>query len=163
MITGSLLNARLNQLGVSHHKLIAVGLGVIVSATLVLLALSLIGRLTAAALITLVVISHVGHAVVRANAVQGALEPLPDIAGVASAVTTGLQMVVGAITSAVAAALFDGRTAIAMTGTMSLCATGAVLTYMIVVLPAERRRVATGEHARVLTEDDLVDVPVEVG
>lgn len=163
LLTGSLLNARLNRQGISHHKLIAYGLGVIVSTTVLLLALSLLGVLTPAPLIAMIIISHVGHAIVRANAVQGALEPLPDIAGVASAMTTGLQMVVGATTSAVAATLFDGRTAIAMTGTMTLCATGALLTYMFVVRPAERHRRETGEHAQPLAEEDTVDVPVEVG
>lgn len=163
LLFGSLLNARLNRQGVSHYTLIAVGLWVILVSTLVLLALSLTGHLTAAPLIALIVISHVGHAVVRANAVQGALEPLPEIAGVASAVITGLQMVVGATTSAIAAALFDGRTATAMTGTMTVCAVGAMLAYLLVVRPAERRRAATGEHPRPLDEGEMLEVPVEVG
>lgn len=163
LLTGSLLNAQLNRNGISHHKLIGVGLGVIVVATLVLLAMSLFGALTAAPLIALIVISHVGHAIVRANAVQGALEPMPEIVGVASAVITGLQMVVGASTSAIAATLFDGRTANAMTGTMTFCAVGAVLTYVLVVRPADRKRGHTAEHARVISDEDVVDLSVEVG
>lgn len=163
LLTGSLLNAQLNRNGISHHTLIAVGLGVIVVATLILLALSFTGVLTASLLIAMIVISHVGHAIVRANGVQGALEPVPDIAGVASAVTTGLQMVIGASTSAIAAMLFDGKTANAMTGTMTVCAVGAMLTYVFVVRPADQKRIHTGEHISVLTDEDVVDLSVEIG
>lgn len=163
LLTGSLLNAQLNRNGISHHTLIAVGLGVIVVATLILLALSFTGVLTASFLIALIVISHVGHAIVRANGVQGALEPVPDIAGVASAVTTGLQMVIGASTSAIAAMLFDGKTANAMTGTMTVCAVGAMLTYVLVVRPADQKRIHTSEHIRVVADEDVIDLSVEVG
>ncbi|MEP6621146.1 MAG: hypothetical protein ABJE47_17610 [bacterium] len=48
-------------------------------------------------------------------------------------------MIVGAIASAVAASLFDGRTAVAMAATMTVCAFGAVCVYGFVVRPAERR------------------------
>ena len=146
LVGGSLLNARLNRRGVSHRKLIRVGLTIIVSVALSLLALSFTSLLGPAVIIALIVISHVGHGIVRANAAQGALEPLPDIAGVASAVITGMQMVIGATASAVAAELFDGKTAIAMAGTMSVCAVGAFCAYMFVVRPAERRLGITGVH-----------------
>jgi DHA1 family bicyclomycin/chloramphenicol resistance-like MFS transporter len=124
---------------VSHVRLITWGLATIATLAVVLLALAVTGRITPALLIGLVIVSHVGHAVVRANAAQGALEPLPEIAGVASAALTGLQMIVGATASAVAASLFDGHSAIAMTATMSVCAVGALLVYMLIVRPAERR------------------------
>jgi DHA1 family bicyclomycin/chloramphenicol resistance-like MFS transporter len=48
-------------------------------------------------------------------------------------------MVVGGLASAVAASLFDGRSALAMTGTMAVCALGALGVYVVVVRPAERR------------------------
>jgi DHA1 family bicyclomycin/chloramphenicol resistance-like MFS transporter len=98
-----------------------------------------------------VVVSFIFHAIVRANAVQGALEPVPEIAGVASAVVTGFTMLVGALASAVAAALFDGRTPLAMTGTMATCSLAALGVYFIVVRPAERRFHL--EHRHVHTEE----------
>ena len=140
LVAGSFLNARLNRRGVSHSLLIRVGLGTIVAGSLVLAVLSRTTLLSPTIVVTLIVISHVGHAVVRANSVQGALEPMPEIAGVASAVITGLQMVVGAGASATAALLFDGRTAIAMTGTMLICSTGALAVYWFVVRPAIERQ-----------------------
>ncbi|MEO7998083.1 MAG: multidrug effflux MFS transporter [Gemmatimonadaceae bacterium] len=163
LVAGSLLNARLNRRGLSHQKLIAIGLVVIASTSLTLFALSFTTMLQPTILISMIIISHVGHAVVRANSVQGALEPLPDIAGVTSAVVTGMQMVVGASTSAIAATLFDGHSAIAMTGTMSLCAVGALSTYLFVVRPAERKRAKEKVGDSVMAEADFVDVPVEVG
>ena len=139
LIGGSFANARLNRRGVSHTRLIAAGLATIVAVALVLLVLAATRLLTAWLLVPLVVVSFVGHAIVRANAVQGALEPMPEIAGVASALLTGLQMIVGALASAVAAALFDGRSALAMTGTMAICASAAISIYVTLVRPAERR------------------------
>jgi DHA1 family bicyclomycin/chloramphenicol resistance-like MFS transporter len=90
-------------------------------------------------LVPLAVVGFVGQGIVRPNAVQGALEPLPTIAGVASAVLSGLQMLTGALASALVAALFDGRSALAMTGIMAVCAVGAVLVYVALVRPAEHR------------------------
>lgn len=49
------------------------------------------------------------------------------------------KMIVGALASAVAAALFDGRSALAMTGTMAICASAAISIYLALVRPAERR------------------------
>lgn len=163
LVVGSLLNARLNRRGISHQKMIAAGLVVIATASVALFALSFTTLLQPAVLIGMIIVSHVGHAIVRANSVQGALEPLPDIAGVASAVVTGMQMVVGASTSAIAATLFDGHSAIAMTGTMSLCALGALGTYFGVVRPGERKRAKEKVGSNTIVAADFIDVPVEVG
>jgi DHA1 family bicyclomycin/chloramphenicol resistance-like MFS transporter len=81
----------------------------------------------------------VGQGIVRPNAAQGALEPMASIAGVASAVLSGTQMLTGALASAVVAALFDGHSAIAMTGMMAACSTVSALVYFTIVRPAERR------------------------
>jgi DHA1 family bicyclomycin/chloramphenicol resistance-like MFS transporter len=138
-VIGSFANAFLNRRGVSHSVMISWGLTTIASLAVVLLLLALVGFLAPATLIGLVIVSHVAHSIVRANSTQAALEPVPEIAGVASAVLTGLQMIVGAAASAIAATLFDGHTAIAMTATMSTCAVGAFVIHRLVVRPAERR------------------------
>jgi len=142
LMAGSLTNARLSHRGISHTRIIKAGMAVVVATAVVLLLLATTGLLRWWLLVPLVVLSHVGQGVVRPNASQGALEPMPDIAGVASAVLTGLQMLVGALASGIAAALFDGHTARAMTATMVLCSLGAAAVYALVVRPAERRGVA---------------------
>lgn len=143
LVVGSLLNARLNRMGVSHTRLIAMGLVTIAAIAVLLFTLAWSGVLNPPLLVGLVVVSFVGHAIVRANAAQGALEPMPEIAGVASAVLTGLQMVVGAVASAIAAALFDGHSAIAMTGMMSVCSVSALTVYFAVVRSADARQAAS--------------------
>jgi DHA1 family bicyclomycin/chloramphenicol resistance-like MFS transporter len=151
LVFGAFLNARLNRRGVSHTKLIAVGMIMVASVASLLFTLAWAGMLIAPLLVPLVVLSFIFHAIVRANAVQGALEPVPEIAGVASAVVTGFTMLVGALSSAVAAALFDGRTPIAMTGTMATCSLAALAVYFVVVRPAERQFHI--EHPHVHTEE----------
>jgi DHA1 family bicyclomycin/chloramphenicol resistance-like MFS transporter len=138
LMVGALSNARLSRQGVSHARLIAWGLGIIVVTSVLLLALTLAGAITPAALVGLAVVGFVGQGIVRPNAVQGALEPVPESAGVASAVVSGLQMLVGGISSAIVAAWFDGRSAISVTATRGVTALMSATVYALVVRPAER-------------------------
>ena len=137
LMAGALTSARLSARGVSHARLIRWGLAVIVGSSVVLLLLTLAGHLRAPALVGLVIVGFVGQGIVRPNAAQGALEPMSSIAGVASAVMSGTQMLTGARASALVAALFDGRSAIAVTGIMALCAALSAAVYGWVVRPAE--------------------------
>src|SRR4051812_22199998 len=99
LMIGALTNARLSPAGVGPARLIAGGLALIVGTALLLLALTFVGAVTVWLLVPLAVVGFVGQGIVRPNAVQGALEPLPEIAGVASAVLSALQMLVGAVSS----------------------------------------------------------------
>jgi DHA1 family bicyclomycin/chloramphenicol resistance-like MFS transporter len=139
LMAGSFTNARLSRRGASHSRIITVGLSVIATTTTTLVLLTLAGALRIWTLVPLLMIGNVAHGMVRPNAAQGALEPMPEIVGVASALLAGLQMVAGALASAVTASLFDGRSALAMTGTMAVCALGALGVYLLIVRPAERR------------------------
>lgn len=143
LMVGALSNARLSRQGVSHARLISWGLGIIVVTSVMLLALTLLGAITPAVLVGLAVVGFVGQGMVRPNAVQGALEPVPESAGVASAVVSGLQMLVGGISSAIVAAWFDGRSAISVTATMAITALMSATVYALAVRPAER---PGGEH-----------------
>src|SRR5512132_2548628 len=129
LVVGALTNARLSRRGISHARLIAWGLGLIVATSVVLLALTLAGAITPAVLVGLAVVSFVGQGIVRPNAVQGALEPVPESAGVASAVVSGLQMLVGGVSSAIVAAWFDGRSALSVTAMMAITALMSALVY----------------------------------
>jgi DHA1 family bicyclomycin/chloramphenicol resistance-like MFS transporter len=150
LMVGSFTNARLARRGVGHDRVILIGLAIvaIVAATLVVLSATQV--LGVGTLVALIVVSNMALGAVRPNAAQGMLEPMPEIVGVASAFLGGLQTITGAVSSAIAAELFDGRTALAMTGTMAVCAIGALLVYLLMVRPAERRlrneHVATGER-----------------
>jgi len=139
-MVGALSNASLSRRGVSHARLIAWGMGIIVVTSVLLLALTLVGAISAWTLVSLAVAGFVGQGIVRPNAVQGALEPVPESAGVASAVVSGLQMLVGGVSSAIVAAWFDGRSAIAVTTMMALTALASLTVYGLVVRPAELSR-----------------------
>ena len=144
LMVGALSNANLSRRGVSHARLITWGMGIIVATSMLLLVLTLVGAISTWALVSLAVVGFVGQGIVRPNAVQGALEPVPESAGVASAVVSGLQMLVGGASSAIVAAWFDGRSAIPVTAMMALTALASAAVYGLVVRPAERgaRRVA---------------------
>jgi len=139
LVIGALSNARLSRRGVSHARLIAWGLGIIVATSVLLLVLTLAGGISVWVLVPLAVVSFVGQGIVRPNAVQGALEPVPESAGVASAVVSGLQMLVGGVSSAIVAAWFDGRSAISVTATMAVTALMSAMVFAFMVRPAERR------------------------
>lgn len=138
LMVGALLNARLIRRGVSARRLIACGLAAVVGSALLLLALTAVGSLTVGVIVPLAVVGFVGHGMVRPHTSQGALEPVPEIAGVASAVLSTVQMVAGAIASAAVAALFDVTSALAMTAPMALCAVVAAALYTGWVRRAER-------------------------
>lgn len=140
LMIGALSNARLSRQGVPHARLIAWGLGIIVTTSVLLLALTLVGAISVWTLVSLAVVGFVGQGMVRPNAVQGALEPVPESAGVASAVVSGLQMLVGGASSAIVAAWFDGRSAISVTAVMAITAVMSASVYAFVVRPAEQSR-----------------------
>ena len=138
LVAGALTNARLSRRGISHARLIAWGLGIIVATSVILLALTLAGAMSVWILVPLAVVGFVGQGMVRPNAVQGALEPVPEIAGLASAVVSALQMLIGALSSAIVAAWFDGRSALPVTAVMAFTAVASAAVYGLVVRPAER-------------------------
>lgn len=140
LMVGALTNARLIRRGVSHQRLIGGGMTMIVGAALVMVVLSFTGAIRVGALVPLAVLGFIGHGIVRPNVVQGALEPVAEVAGVASAIMSAGQMVTGASVSALVSAFFDGRTAHSLTVLQALCAVGSVTIYRTVVRPAERRR-----------------------
>lgn len=152
-MAGAFLNTRLLHRGVPHARMLTGGLGVAAATALGALAISVAGAVRVWTLVPLIVLGNVGLGAARPNASQGALEPVPEIAGVASAVLSALQMLAGAAASAAVAALFDGRTATAVTGIMALCAVGAFAVYVGVVRPAERRSGALAPTAEAAAAD----------
>lgn len=152
LMVGAFSSARLSRRGVPHMWLIAGGLAAVVATALALLALTLVGWMRVGVLVPLATLGFIGQGIARPNVAQGALEPMSEIAGVASAVMSGVQMLVGAAASALVATLFDGRSALAMTATMSVCALCAAATYAFIVRPAERRY---GQPADALDETGL--------
>ena len=145
LMVGALLNARLIGQGTPSGRLIAFGLAAILGTAILLLALTLVGALRIGLIVPLAIVGFVGQGIVRPHTSQGALEPMPEIAGVASAVLSAVQMVFGALASATVAALFDGSSALAMTAPMAACAVLSVSIYAGWVRRAERKMVRGGQ------------------
>jgi DHA1 family bicyclomycin/chloramphenicol resistance-like MFS transporter len=119
---GALMAGRLS--GISAKSMISTGLalGLATSGILVLLTLGhLITPLTA---MPLLMLNTFSIGMVTPNVVHGTMEPVPEIAGVASSLFGSARMVAGALSTEVVAFWYHG-TPLAMTGAMLLFAASA--------------------------------------
>ncbi|HUC16593.1 MAG TPA: multidrug effflux MFS transporter [Acetobacteraceae bacterium] len=139
LMAGFFINGKLNARGAGRHGPLLAGLVLGSVASAVLLALALAGLTRLQSLVPLLLLGAIGYGLITPNATQGALQPLPEIAGIASAVLSLLMMLMGALSGAVVSTFFDGRTALAMTGTMAGFAASALLLYLAYVRSAEPR------------------------
>jgi len=73
-----------------------------------MLALHVLGLLGVANSVVLLVLNAFACGLAFPNATHGAIDPFPDMAGVASALNGALRMAGGALSSALMAALYDG-------------------------------------------------------
>ena len=138
LMTGSISNARLSRRGVPHLTLVTWGMAAITGTAVIMLGLSLAGVVSVLAIVPLAVVGFVGHGMVRPNVVQGALEPVPQVAGVASALMSAIQMVTGASVSALVSSNFDGTSARSMNVAQVACALLSVAVLVLMVQPARR-------------------------
>lgn len=91
---------------------------------------------------------------VMPTVVQGALQPMPDMAGVGSAVLGCLQMLGGAASSAAVGALFGPLGAVAMPAVMLACVLLALAAHEAVTRPARRPLAGTRAPAPTTGRED---------
>jgi DHA1 family bicyclomycin/chloramphenicol resistance-like MFS transporter len=127
--------------------LLTVGLGGSALSSLAILALAHSPWAAVATLLPPLVCNSFCMGMVLPNANQGALHPLPDIAGVASAVMSSSRMLSGALASVLVALLYDGRSAHAMGLMMSFFSVAALGAYLFLVIPRERSPRTAGAEA----------------
>jgi DHA1 family bicyclomycin/chloramphenicol resistance-like MFS transporter len=137
LTAGSLLCGRLVALGVAARRLLAAGVIGQAAFSLALLALAWAGLFRVADALPLIVLANVCVGVITPLAVHGAMEPFPDMAGVASAVCGCIRMLGGAAASALVAWLFAG-TPTALPLAMTVFSTASVLTWLVLLRPATR-------------------------
>jgi DHA1 family bicyclomycin/chloramphenicol resistance-like MFS transporter len=128
-IVGAFLNGQLARLGIASARILTWGLSLGSLSTLTLVTLSLSGFDGIVALLPLLVISNATYGLVGPNATHEALQPMPEAAGIASAVLRCIQMIAGAGASALVPALYRGHSSLPMTGVMAACALSALLVY----------------------------------
>ena len=140
IMAGSFLNGRLSIRGVPPSRLLKIGLTLAVASAIALVFVSISSDLRVSTLMPLLVVNTFCFGLIAPNAKHGALQPLPEIAGVTAAVLGFTQMMLGGtLASALVAFLYDGRTATAMTGVMTLFALASLAAYTSIVRPAEKR------------------------
>jgi MFS transporter, DHA1 family, multidrug resistance protein len=99
------------------------------AAALMLLAISLAGAGSALIVAGLVMVFISAFGLVFPNAVHEAIHPLPEIAGLASAVVTTTQMLFGALGGLAAAALYHDASPLALGAIMTAAALAAAALY----------------------------------
>ncbi|MCX5570839.1 multidrug effflux MFS transporter [Kaistia nematophila] len=105
MMAGTMANSRLVGRGVSDGRTMAAGFAIMLAAVALLLVVSLTGMLSVWLVVALLIASNFGTGLILPNSSHRALQPMPHLAGFASAVLNSAQMAVGAISSAIVAAL----------------------------------------------------------
>jgi len=135
---GGFINSRLSAWGVLPGYPLTIGLVLAALSTMSLLAMTLADWMPLPLVISLLILGTLAFGLIAPNAMQGAMQPLPQIAGAAGAATGCIQMTVGAVASGLVAALYDGHSALSMTALMAACSLVALAAYLLLARPAER-------------------------
>ncbi|MEH1921141.1 multidrug effflux MFS transporter [Nostoc sp.] len=129
IMAGSFLNGRLSIGGVLPSRLLTVGLVTATASAIALVIVSVSGAAQVITLMPLLVINTFCRGIISPNAMHGAIQPVPESAGVAAAVVGFMQMLAGAVASGLVAFLYDGHTAIAMSSVMATFAIASFAAY----------------------------------
>lgn len=138
---GAFIGGRLSTRGVSTNRLIMAGLLISFCATSALFGGAIMGWLNAFSIMPLLILNTFSMGLVTPNAVHGAMEPMPRIAGVASSAFGSIRMLGGAISSEFVAIWYRGTPA-AMGETMALFAACSLFVGLLLIQPRRRH----GEH-----------------
>jgi len=138
IMAGAFINGRLSSRGVAPFYPLMAGLILAVVAATALLLMTLVGSMPLIPVILILIVGNFAFGLIAPNAMQGAMQPLPQIAGAAGAATGCIQMMTAAVVSALVALLHDQHSALAMTALMSVCSLVALATYLLLARPAER-------------------------
>ena len=130
VIVGSSINAWLINRHVRPQTVFGVALAIECAAALALLAVGLAGLGSALIDAALVMVFISAFGLVFPNAVHEAIHPLPEIAGLASAVVTTTQMLFGALGGLAAAALYRDASPTALGAIMSASALAGSALYV---------------------------------
>ena len=136
IMSGAFLSARLARASVPAAVPLTVGLCLYLLSATAMLALAGSGEASTSTLLPLLVLSTFAAGTISPNASHGALQALPGIAGIASAVLTSLQMGMAVIASAVVAAAYGRFGLYAMLVPMAAFGLAAMAVYVVVIRPA---------------------------
>ena len=138
IMAGAFLNGRLSARGIVSGYPLTIGLALAVITATALLMMTLADWMPLAPVISLLVLSNFAFGLIAPNTMQGAMQPLPQVAGAAGAATGCIQMTTGAVVSGLVAMLYDEHSALSMTALMAVCSLVALASYLLLARPAER-------------------------
>jgi DHA1 family bicyclomycin/chloramphenicol resistance-like MFS transporter len=136
IMAGAFLNTRLSKRGISGGLALQAGFCTYLATGIAMLTLGATGHLYALNLAALLVLSAFAYGVIGPNASHGALEAMPEIAGIAGAILTSLQMGVAVLASAVVAAAYGSVGIYAMLLPMLCFSVLATLAYVLMARPS---------------------------
>ncbi len=136
IVVGALLNGRLIRSGLAPRTVLLSAILLALLASTALAGIMLAGWLSVPAAMPLLVLTTACFGLAAPSAAHGALDPLPEIAGVAGGLLTSVQMLAGALASFLVALLFPRLGPLAMPGVMAVAAVAALLVYV----PGKRQR-----------------------
>ena len=107
IMAGTFLNGRLSAWGIQPFYPLTIGLALAVVIASALLLMTLVGWMPLAPVISFLIVGNFAFGLIAPNAMQGAMQPLPQIAGAAGAATGCIQMTTGAVVRGLVAMLHD--------------------------------------------------------
>lgn len=129
IMAGAFLNTRLSKRGISGRVPLLAGFCIYLTTCAIMLILDATACATALDLTAMLVLSAFAFGMIGPNASHGALQALPEIAGIAGAILTSLQMTVAVATSALVATAYAGLGIYAMLLPMLCFSVLTVLAY----------------------------------
>ncbi|HVX74940.1 MAG TPA: multidrug effflux MFS transporter [Bradyrhizobium sp.] len=139
VMSGALLDGYLGRRGVQPAQVVTAGLSLSAAAASTLLAITLCRWTTPALVAALLMIVALTFGMTIPNVLNATMQPLPEIAGTVGAMAGSIQMIAGATSGGLVAALFDGRSAFSMAAVMAVFSLSALMSYWLLARPAERR------------------------
>jgi DHA1 family bicyclomycin/chloramphenicol resistance-like MFS transporter len=133
---------------------LTIGLTVSAAAATTLLAITAAGWTQPALIAALLMAVALAFGMTMPSIMNATMQPWPDIAGTVGALAGSIQMMAGAVSSGLVAALFDGRSALSMAAVMAACSLLALIVYCLLARPAERRIRSGAFEAPVTIEDN---------
>ena len=135
VIAGSLISTWLLRRHAPPRAMLDAALALASLAALVLVAISLAGLHSPLFVVAPVMVYIASFGLISPNAVHEAIHPLPEIAGLASAVLLAAQMLFGALGGSMAAALYRSGSPLSIGLVMSAGALGGAALYALWLRP----------------------------
>jgi DHA1 family bicyclomycin/chloramphenicol resistance-like MFS transporter len=139
IVWGGLAAGRAAARGISHQRALLAGILLGLAGSLIMLALHLAAAITVGTAIGTLLFITTALGLITPTAAHGVLEPMPEVAGTASAVLGFVRMAGGAVASALVSLCTSGTPG-AMIAVMLLCSAGSLAAWVTLVRPPRAGR-----------------------